>query len=125
MGRTTVAQVAAQVNTLAESVAQLTAVIQGQHATPAPVAEKVVTLVPAVDPVTALVQEKGFAFAKGGRAYLTLNAATAVARVLKTGTPEIVAAADENSNKRRNVTHQVLFRTENGSVGVHPLYKKD
>lgn len=76
-----------------------------------------------VDPVQALVAEKGLKFAKGGRTYLTLPAATAVARVLKTGTPEVVEAAGERSEKRRSVTHLVLFRTDEGAVGVHPLYK--
>lgn len=103
---------------VAAVAAAVQATLASQQSTPAAVAEAVT-----VDPVQALVDKHGLSFAKGGRAYLTLDAFTAGARVLKTGTPEVVKAADEKSHERRSVSHVVLFRTEAGNVGVHPLYK--
>lgn len=118
--KTTPAPVTVDINSPAFQAAVqagVQAALAAQNSTPAPVAAV------EVDPVQALVAGRGLSFAKGGRAYLTLHAAQAVARVLKTGTPEIVAAAGEKSEERRSVTHLAVWRTEGGNVAFHPLYR--
>lgn len=94
---------------IAAVVAQVLA--SGQFSTTAPVAEAVVV---EIDPVEELLTQNGLRYAKGGRSYFTKEALTAAARVLKTGTPEVVAV-DRESLAKRGITHLVLFR-EDGQV---------
>lgn len=92
------------VQAVAAAVAQVLA--SGQFATAAPVAEVVEAQ---IDPVEALLSTHGLRYARGGRSYLTTEALAAAARVLKTGTPEVVQVSRESLAKR-GITHLVLFR---------------
>lgn len=87
---------------IAAVVAQVLA--SGNFSTPTAVVEAV-----EVDPVQELLQAHGVRFAKGGRTYLSREDLIAASRVLKTGTPELVATTNESLTKR-GITHTVLFR---------------
>lgn len=68
------------------------------------------------DPVEALVAANGLSFTRG-RTYLNEAALTAAARVLSTGTPEVV----ETDGGR--TSHLVIFKTERGSIAVQNCYQ--
>lgn len=137
--RITVAQLAEQQSTLAETVATigeaqaqiLTLLTQAQHATPTPVAEAVEQAAPAEttpepqpepelsasDKLLAFVAEKGLAFAKGGRTYQDAEILKAQVRVLRTGKSEVLAYQDSTGNlHKRGVTHLAIGRTDDGKA---------
>jgi hypothetical protein len=92
-------------------------------ATPAPVVETpVVVATPASlagDTLKSFVEGKNLAFAKGGRTNLDQASLAAIARVLKTGTPEIVTVTTESLVKRGIVALAVGL---NGQGGVITQY---
>lgn len=117
---------------LAESVGRIALAVQNapQFSTPAAVAEAVaptteapkVSLVkePVVSPEDALLNKTGLKRATGGHAVLSGETLVACARVLKTGTPEIVAVTRDNL-KARNVTH-ILVARDGAEVVTQYLY---
>jgi hypothetical protein len=96
---------------------------------PAPVVEipetpAVVATVASVagDKLKSFVEGKSLAFAKGGRTNLNTDALSAIARVLKTGTPEIVTMTNEALVKRGIVGLAIGL---NGTDGVITQYVFD
>lgn len=106
---------------VAAAVAQALAAA-GVGATATAVAEKAAPAKPDVDPLVEFVGSKGYALARGGRAYFTKDTLAAMARVLNTGTSEIVAVTKE-SLVRRGVTGVVVFRSADGEVATSHVYK--
>jgi len=116
MARTPKSQPAVDVSKLSpELLGQLTEVlralgVQPEFATPAAVAEAVA---PKFD---AKVHAEAHGYALNtGRVYLTADAVKAAGRVVKTGTPEIVATSGGRS------THVLVFRTDTGDAAVQNL----
>lgn len=125
-----VANLGNQVQTLVDS--------QAQHSTPAPVAEITAPVVQLVTPVApapapapvvkatpasvagdqlmAFVESKGLAFARGGRTHLDRDALSAIARVLKTGTSEVVTIKREALTKRGIVGLAIGLDGEGGVI---------
>lgn len=124
-----VAQQGAALVTQGEALASILSLLQaGQHSTPAPVVDAV-TAKPAVEPapepvvetppsaadqLLAFVADKGLAFAKGGRTYQNADMLKAAVRVLKTGTPEVLAYGDGSILGKRGVSHIAMGRADDG-----------
>lgn len=106
--------------TEAQARSIVAAAAQPQHFTPTVPAQAA----PAkAEPVTSkaqadvLVTQQGLAHAKG-RVYLTGAMLEAGARVLKNGTPEIIASSGAG-----RTTHVLIFRTDGGDLAAQNLYK--
>lgn len=108
---------------VAAAVAQALAAA-GVGATATAVAEKVAAkpAEPEVDPLVSFVNGKGYALARGGRTYLDKATLAAAARVLATGTSEIVPVK-KAALIRRNVTGVVVFRSDEAEVGTSFVYR--
>lgn len=123
--RPSLASTNARIDTLADSVDKTLGLLQqlvGQHSTPAPVAEVAKTEEPAPvqepsasDKLLAFVAEKGIAFARGGRVELNVDAAKALVRVLKTGTPEIIQVSEVGKLGKRHISHLAIGRSGDGT----------
>lgn len=95
--------------------ALLTLLGNGQGATPTVVAEATQTTEPEPEPEKpaheALLEERGGTFVRG-RAYVTAEGVKALARVAKTGKPEIVDSPEGNGDA------VLAFATEQGNVAL-------
>lgn len=89
----------------------------GQGATPTAVAEALQVTEPEPERPAheVLMEERGVKPAKGSTV-LTPDAVKAAARVLKSGTPEVVQSPEGNGD------HVVLFTTDKGNLRVQNTY---
>lgn len=98
---------------------QAASILGGQFATPTAVAQVVApapTQVTSKDLADNLVAQSGLSHGKG-RVYATGEILTAAARVLKTGTPEIVRTSGKGKTPA-----VVIFREDSGDVAIQNLY---
>lgn len=102
--------------------------VLGQFATTLGVAQAVAAPAPEVkvetprDRAYAHAKDKGYGFTKGGEVVVSADTLQAAARVLRTGTPEIVAAPDTDSLRKRGITHIVAYKVDDTTVAFHQLF---
>jgi hypothetical protein len=93
-----------------------------QYATPVAVAEKVATPPTPREVAYAAARDKGYGFAKNGEVVVHADALTAAARVLRTGSLEIVTAPASDANTRRKITGTAVFRLDDRTVAFHEVF---
>jgi hypothetical protein len=132
VSRITTTRLAEIVATQGDAITEILGLLQAQHSTPTVVAATVeaTTDKPAAEPAKptasdelfAFVGDKGLAFARGGRSYLTQDHLKAAVRVLKTGTPEVLPYSEGSKLTKRGVSHIAMARSEDGTVLTQFVY---
>jgi len=75
------------------------------------------------DLVYEAAREQGYGLAKGGELLVSLDTLQAAARAVRNDTIEFVDAPKTDSNVKRNIEKVVVYKADDQTIALHPLYK--
>lgn len=75
------------------------------------------------DLVYEAAQGQGYGLAKGGELLVSLDTLQAAARAVRNDTIEFVDAPKTDSNGKRNIEKVVVYKADDQTIALHPLYK--